>query len=223
MISPSAKDSPRRSTTPNGGTEIIFQASSLPRNTQLRFPATIESQSSDATLETARGGDITLVSGGIRDRAVYTFISSASSPAVVDEFSFRPVLERTGTPGAGTGFYQVTIGPVGRVSSRVVPRYEEFLLPAVDPGLPPPTTFLFPVERGVDAQSFTVSNTAPGEVLLTIRAFDEDGDLLENADVAGERAQSTRDPAEPDLRPGSHVRPGRDTGNGRFGGDRIQE
>ena len=172
---------------PNGGTEIIFQASSLPRNTQLRFPAEIESQSSDATLETASGDEITLVSGGIRDRVVYTFTSSASSRAVVDEFSFRPVLERTGAPGAGTGFYQVTIGPVGSVSSRVVPRYEEFLLPALDPG-PPPTTFLFPVERGVAAQSFTVSNTAPGEVLLTIQAFDEDGDLLENADVAGERA-----------------------------------
>ena len=54
------------------GTEIIFQASPLPRNTQLRFPATIESQTG-ARLTTADGADVTLASGGGRNRVVYTF------------------------------------------------------------------------------------------------------------------------------------------------------
>ena len=171
---------------PDGGTEIIFQASSLPRNTHLRFPATIRSQSG-ATLTTSVDEAVTLVSGETQSRVVYRFTPSSSSHTLVDEFSFRPVLERTGSPGAGTGFYQVTMGPTGTRRSRVVPRYEELLLPElVD--LPATKTFLFPVERGVDAQSFTVSNTAPGEVLLTIRAFDEDGNLLEKADVDGERS-----------------------------------
>ena len=120
-------------------TEIIFQASALPRNTQLRFPAEIESQT-DATLTTANGEDITLASGASRNRVVYKFSSSASSRRVVDVFSFQPVLEQTGPVGAGTGFYQLTIGPIGaakpthRLPSTDVPRYDEFLLPEL-PGL----------------------------------------------------------------------------------------
>ena len=168
-------------------TEIIFQAASLPRNTQLRFPSRIESQTG-ATLTTANGEDITLASGEARNRAVYTFSSSSSSRTVVDVFSFRPVLERTGSVGAGTGFYQVTIGPIGAAEpSTAVPRYDEILLPVLD--LPASKTFLFPVEQGVDTQSFTVSNTAGGAVPLTIRAFDEAGDLLDGPDVANEREQ----------------------------------
>ena len=68
--------------------------------------------------------------------------------------------------GAGTGFYQVTIGPIGAAKptlalpSTAVARYEELLLPVLGPALPASKTFLFPVERGVDTQSFTVSNTA---------------------------------------------------------------
>ena len=102
--------------------------------------------------------------------------------------------ERTGSAGAGTGFYQVTIGPIGAAKptstlrSRAVPRYEELLLPVLGPALPASKTFLFPVERGVDTQSFTVSNTATGAAPLTIRAFDEAGDLLEGPDVANERS-----------------------------------
>ena len=46
--------------------------SSLPRNTQLRFPATIESQTG-ASLTTADGEDVTLAAGGARNRVVYTF------------------------------------------------------------------------------------------------------------------------------------------------------
>ena len=46
------------------------------------------------------------------------------------------------------------------------------------------------MERGVDTQSFTISNTATGAVLLTIRAFDEAGDLLEGSDVANERSRT---------------------------------
>ena len=110
-------------------------------------------------------------------------------------FSFRPVLERTGTAGAGTGFYQVTIGPIGaveptlRLPSTAVPRYDELLLPVLGPDLPTSKTFLFPVGQGVETQSFTVSNTATGAVPLTIRAFDEAGDLLERPDVANERSR----------------------------------
>ena len=173
--------------------EIIFQASALPRNTQLRFPATIESQTG-ARLTTADGADVTLASGGNRNRAVYTFTTGASSHSAVDVFSFSPVLERTGPVGAGTGFYQVTIGPIGAAKptralpSTAVPRYEELLLPVLGPDLPASKTFLFPVERGVDTQSFTVSNTATGAAPLTIRAFDEAGDLLDGSDVANERA-----------------------------------
>ena len=176
-------------TTP---TEIIFQVSSLPRNTQLRFPAIIGSQTG-ASLTTAASEDVTLVSGGARNRVVYTFSSGASSRNAVDVFSFSPVLERTGPVGAGTGFYQVTIGPIGAAKptralpSKELPRYDELLLPAL-PALSAAKTFLFPVERGVDTQSFTVSNTAVGAAPLTIRAFDEVGDLLEGSDVANERA-----------------------------------
>ena len=175
-------------------TEIIFQASPLPRNTQLRFPATIESQTG-ARLTPADGADVTLASGGSRNRVVYTFAPGASSRTVVDVFSFSPVLERTGPVGAGTGFYQVTIGPIGAAKptralpSTAVPRYEEHLLPVLGPDLPASKTFLFPVERGVDTQSFTVSNTATGAAPLTIRAFDEAGDLLDGSDVANERAR----------------------------------
>ena len=79
-------------------TEIIFQASSLPRNTQLRFPATIRSQTR-ATLTTVGEEDVTLVSGASRNQVVYTFSSSASRRTVVDVFSVRPVLERTGPVG----------------------------------------------------------------------------------------------------------------------------
>ena len=182
------------------GTEIIFQASPLPRNTQLRFPATIESQTGarlttmDSELD---GEDVTLASGGRRNRVVYTFApGNGSSRTAVDVFSFRPVLERTGPVGAGTGFYQVTIGPIGAAKptralpSDAVPRYEEHLLPVLGPDLTAPKTFLFPVERGVDTQSFTVSNTATGAVPLTIQAFDEAGDLLEGSDVANERSRT---------------------------------
>ena len=179
-------------TTP---TEIIFQVSSLPRNTQLRFPAIIGSQTG-ASLTTDDVEDVTLASGGARNRVVYTFSSGASSPSAVDVFSFSPVLERTGPVGAGTGFYQVMIGPIGAAKptraspSKAVPRYDELLLPVLGPDLPTSKTFLFPVERGVDTQSFTVSNTATGAVLLTIRAFDEAGDLLEGSDVANERSRT---------------------------------
>ena len=178
------------------GTEIIFQASPLPRNTQLRFPATIESQTGARLTTTADGEDVTLASGGGRDRVVYTFAPGESSRSAVDVFSFSPVLERTGPVGAGTGFYQVTIGPIGAAKptralpSTAAPRYEELLLPVLGPDLPASKTFLFPVERGVDTQSFTVSNTATGAVLLTIRAFDEAGDLLEGSDVANERSRT---------------------------------
>ena len=174
-------------------TEIIFQASALPRNTQLRFPATIESQTG-GRLTTTDGADVTLASRGARNRVVYTFAPSASSHSAVDVFSFSPVLERTGPTGAGTGFYQVTIGPIGAAKptralpSTAVPRYDELLLPVLGPDLPASKTFLFPVERGVDTQSFTVSNTATGAAPLTIRAFDEAGDLLDGSDVANERA-----------------------------------
>ena len=176
------------------GTEIIFQASSLPRNTQLRFPTTIASQTG-ARLTTADGADVTLASGESRNRAVYTFSPDESSRTVVDVFSFSPVLERTGSPGAGTGFYQVTVGPIGAAEptralpSTAVPRYDELLLPVLGPDLPVSKTFLFPVERDVDTPSFTISNTAAGAVPLTIRAFDEAGDLLEGPEVANERSR----------------------------------
>ena len=181
-------------------TQIIFQASALPRNTQLRFPATIGSQTGGRLTTAdgeAEGADVTLASGGSHNRVVYTFAQgNGPSRSVVNVFSFRPVLERTGPVGAGTGFYQVTIGPIGAAKptralpSREVPRYDELLLPVLGPDLPASKTFLFPVERGVDTQSFTVSNTATGAVPLTIRAFDEAGDLLEGADVANERART---------------------------------
>ena len=174
-------------------THIIFQASPLPRNTQIRFPATLESQTG-ARLTTADGADVTLASDGSRNRVVYTFAPGESSRSAVDVFSFSPVLERIGPVGAGTGFYQVTIGPIGAAKpthalpSTAVPRYEELLLPVLGPDLPASKTFLFPVEQGVDTQSFTVSNTATGAAPLTIRAFDEAGGLLAGSDVANERA-----------------------------------
>ena len=96
--------------------------------------------------------------------------------------------------GAGTGFYQVTVGPIGaarptgRLPSTEVPRYDELLLPEL-PDLPASKAFLFPVEPGGAAQSFTVSNTADGVAPLTIRAFDEAGDLLDGPNVANEREQ----------------------------------
>ena len=179
-------------TTP---TEIIFQVSALPRNTQLRFPATIESQTG-ARLTTADGADVTLVSGESGNRVLYRFSSSAASRSAIDMFSFSPVLERTGPVGAGTGFYQVTVGPIGAAEptralpSEAVPRYEELLLPVLGPDLPTSKTFLFPVTRGLDTQSFTVSNTATGAVPLAIRAFDEAGDLLEGPDVANARSRT---------------------------------
>ena len=175
-------------------TEIIFQASSLPRNTQLRFPATIASQTG-TRLTTADGADVTLASGGGRNRVIYAFSPGESSRSAVDVFSFSPVLERTGPAGAGTGFYQVTIGPIGAAEptralpSTAVPRYDELLLPVLGPDLPASKTFLFPVERDVDTQSFTISNTATGAVPLTIRAFDEAGGLLEGSDGANERSR----------------------------------
>ena len=178
-------------TTP---TEIIFQVSPLPRNTQLRFPARIASQTGARLIITGDEAAVTLASGEGRNRVVYTFAPGGSSRTAVDVFSFSPVLERTGPVGAGTGFYQVTIGPIGAavptraLPSTAVPRYEELLLPVLGPDLPASKTFLFPLERGVDTPSFTISNTATGAAPLTIRAFDEAGGLLEEPDVANERA-----------------------------------
>ena len=109
-------------------------------------------------------------------------------------FSFSPGLERTGPVGAGTGFYQVTVGPIGaaeptiRLPSTEVPRYEALLLPDL-PDLPGSKTFLFPVDRGIDTQSFTVSNTGDGGAQLTLSAFDDTGDLLKGPDLANERDQ----------------------------------
>ena len=176
-------------------TEIIFQASTLPRNTQLRFPGSIRSQTG-ATLTTEGEEEVTIASGTStsRNRVVYTFSPGARSHTVVDVFSFSPGLERTGPVGAGTGFYQVTVGPIGaaeptiRLPSTDVPRYEELLLPEL-PGLPASKTFLFPVDRGIDMQSFTVSNTGDGGAELTFKAFDDTGDLLEGPDLANERDQ----------------------------------
>ena len=81
-----------------------------------------------ARLTTADGADVTLASGGGRNRVVYTFAPGESSRTAVDVFSFSPALERTGSAGAGTGFYQVTIGPIG--AGRAHPRA------ALDSGAP---------------------------------------------------------------------------------------
>ena len=180
----------------NEDVEIIFRASPLPRNTQLRFPFEIPSQSGGALLLKDPSNDeeingVVLVSGERRNEVVYTIESTGSSGAIVETFSFRPMLERTGNPGAGTGFYQVTLGPVGAAEpspaapSRAVPRYEELLLPELAE-LSRSRTFLFPVDRGADTQTFTVANTAVGSAPLTLRAYDAAGELLSGPDIANE-------------------------------------
>ena len=215
------------------GVEIIFQASSLPRNTQLRFPATIPSQSGAELMlkdpsDDEEDNGVTLVSGERRNQVIYTFESTRSSGAIVENFSFRPMLERTGSPGAGTGFYQVTLGPVGAAEpsraapSTAVPRYEELLLPELGE-LSRSRTFLFPVDRGADTQTFTVANTAVGSAPLTLRAYDADGDLLSGPDIANERVPRAGGEPDPDVRPGPDVRRRCHHRNRGVGRDRIRK
>ncbi len=180
-------------------TQVIFHTTALPENTQLTFPTEIVSQT-DAKLTTMSDGDeamgVTISDSSPRNRIVYTFSSSdMPSENVIDVFSFRPTLAITGTPGSGTGFYQMTIGPVGAATptddlpSEEVPRYDELLLPVLSPDLPASKDFLFPVQRGADAQEFAISNTTSGVAQLTLRAFDDAGVLLSGSDITNEIAR----------------------------------
>ena len=166
-----------------GATHIVVRVSALPRNTQLRFPATILS-ATGATLTTEPDPEDEMtvrVAGQVPTELDYTFTPAESSPTRIDTFSFSPVLEVTGAPGPGTGFFQVTLGPVGAAEptpslpSTAVPRYAEHLLPAIGPELSPRRTFLFPVDAAADDRVFTVSNTTPATAPLTIRAYDAEG------------------------------------------------
>ena len=181
-------------------TQVIFHTTTLPENTQLTFPTQILSQT-DATLTTTSDSDtdttvgVTISDSSPRNRIVYEFKSSGSSANVIDVFSFRPTLAITGTPGSGTGFYQMTIGPIGAATptddlpSEEVPRYDELLLPVLSPGLPASKDFLFPVQRGADTQEFAISNTTSGAAPLTLRAFDDAGALLSGTDISNEIAR----------------------------------
>ncbi len=181
-------------------TQVIFHTTALPENTQLTFPTQIVSQT-DATLTTtsddAAAMGVTISDSSPRNRIVYEFKSSTdgSSANLIDVFSFRPTLAITGTPGSGTGFYQMTIGPIGAATptddlpSEKVPRYEELLLPILSPELPASKDFLFPVQRGADTQEFAFSNTTSGVAQLTLRAFDEAGALLTGSDISNETAR----------------------------------
>ncbi len=181
-------------------TQVIFHTTALPENTQLTFPHEIMSQTG-AKLTTMSDGDeamgVTISDSSPRNRIVYTFSSmeNTSAATTIDVFSFRPTLAITGTPGSGTGFYQMTIGPIGAapptddLPSEEVPRYDELLLPVLSPDLPASKDFLFPVQRGADTQEFAISNTTSGVAQLTLRAFDEAGVLLSGADITNETAR----------------------------------
>ena len=178
-------------------TQVIFHTTALPENTQLTFPTEIVSQTgakltttSDSETDTTVG--VTISDSSPRNRIVYEFKSSQDWPSanLIDVFSFRPTLAITGTPGSGTGFYQMTIGPIGAapptddLPSEAVPRYEELLLPILSPELPASKDFLFPVQRGADTQEFAISNTTTGAAQLTLRAFDDAGALLSGTDIS---------------------------------------
>ena len=180
-------------------TQVIFQISTLPENTQLRFPEEIESSQTDAALKTMNdvdeGGGVLISGSSSSNQVIYEFSTNGSSSAarVIDVFSFRPTLETTGTPGSGTGFYQMMIGPVGTarptvgLPSRKVPRYDKLLLPILSPDLPVTKDFLFPVQRGADTQEFAISNTTSGSAPLKLRAFDDAGALLEGPDITNDK------------------------------------
>ena len=182
-------------------TQVIFHTTALPENTQLTFPTEIVSQTgatlttmSDSETDTTVG--VTISDSSPRNRIEYEFAASedGSSANAIDVFSFRPTLAITGTPGSGTGFYQMTIGPIGAATptddlpSEEVPRYDELLLPIL-PDLPTTKDFLFPVQRGADTQEFAISNTTSGVARLTLRAFDETGVLLSGPDISNEIAR----------------------------------
>ena len=179
-------------------TQVIFHTAALPENTQLTFPTQLVSQTgatlttmSDSETDTTVG--VTISDSSPRNRIEYEFAASedGSSANAIDVFSFRPTLAITGTPGSGTGFYQMTIGPIGAATptddlpSEEVPRYDELLLPIL-PDLPAIKDFLFPVQRGADTQEFAISNTTSGVARLTLRAFDETGVLLSGPDISNE-------------------------------------
>jgi hypothetical protein len=169
-------------------TEITFRVHALP-NTQVLFPAVIESLTSGATL-TAESGFAEIVTD-VSPSSDVTFIydDGDTSQTVIDIFRFSPVQGPTGVPGSGTGYLQVYIGPIGAAvpndefPSTDVPRYELQLLPELAVAQPQTRTFIFPSQVGADSQEVAVSNTTTGAALLTFTAIDDTGAVLTGDEI----------------------------------------
>ncbi len=186
----------------SGPTQIVFRVPSLPANTQLVFPASIDSgvgstlvlndcdwQNVDISTCEARDVD----AGLQEDPVIYEFVGAegGASSRVLDGFSFRPTLN-TDQPGVGTGYFQVSLGPIGALEptmdlpSTARPRYDALWLPASGPGGPRSKTLRFTVDPEAESQTFTVSNVGTGAAPLTLTAIGADGETVEAAGVDGE-------------------------------------
>ena len=183
-------------------TQIVFQVSSLPANTQLVFPVSMNSGTGSSlvlddcdwqNVDVAVDCDPRDVDPGSEEHPViYEFVGppGGASRGFVDGFSFRPTLNSE-EPGVGTGYFQVSLGPIGALEptmdlpSTAVPRYDALWLPAVGPDGPRSKTFRFTVDPEAESQTFTVTNVGTGSAPLTLKAIDGDGRTLERANVEG--------------------------------------
>ncbi len=183
-----------------GATQVIFQVFSLPANTQLVFPASIDSGVGgvlvldDCDLQTVDYEDCetrAVDAGFEEDPVIYEYAQPPGSTGRFgDIFSFRPTLNSE-QPGVGTGYFQVSLGPIGALEPTMdlpltaVPRYDALWLPAGGPDGPRSKTFRFTVDPEAESQTFTVTNVADGASPLTLKAFDSDGETLDRADADG--------------------------------------
>jgi hypothetical protein len=165
-------------------TQVIFQVTGLPDNVALAFPASVASDTADGSfLVTLSGGAEVLTNQSTTNRVVYEFNESATSPSLLDSFSFTPQVSVTGQAGTGTAIIQAALGPIGAVTpnaqypSTDVPRFAESFLPQANPVVTTVTALSVPVPAAVDSQNIALSNTASAAAVITVRARGADGTL----------------------------------------------
>lgn len=168
----------------NTVTEIVFRVSGLPENTMVTFPDAIIADSG-ATFTTSSGLAEVVAAGDEPNTVRYLFADSLTSPTAIDWFTFDPLMSTTGTPGPGTGFIQVTIGPVGKevpdaeFPETAVPRYVALYLPDFGLGETITKTFSFPIPPTTQSPEIVISNTVVGGADMTITARDLLGGVVE--------------------------------------------
>jgi hypothetical protein len=163
-------------------TQVIFQVTGLPDNVTLTFPTTAVS-TGGATLTTSTGAPV-VVSNLTTNQVVYLFGSSLTSQSELDSFRIMPTAGFSGTPGSGTAFIQVALGPLGAavpdvsLPSTDIPRYSERFLPALSSIPGAVLTQIFPTFSLQTDQVLAVSNLGSGSAVLSFTATRTDATTM---------------------------------------------